>query len=134
MSLWNYLFGGKREPMKGAPSSLRNKPGGLARVRLSGNRDDGSEALQNRFVTTVRLHTPVPGYWVIDPPLAFTLTRLAITSDGHVGGPGCGVIATALHDDVLEPIRDIGDDERDEAMDWLPTVPCETALQKELLP
>jgi len=123
--LRNFLRGAPPAP---PPSTLRNKPGGLARVRFPQDHRDGSYDMQGCFVTTVRLDRD--SFWVIEPPLQFTVRAFMLTGSGRIACPGDPATVDCMHDDLLEPIRDIGEDERDESGDWLPAVP---AAESELI-
>lgn len=133
MNLWKSLrerFGGTREKnpppqsprYSPPPSALRNKPGGLAWIRV---RDvgDGAFVLNRRVVKTVCTDAMTPGFWVIDPPQKFQAQCFLPSMSGGLIPPGAEVCVLGMHDDLLEPIRDVGEDERDESVAWLPTVP-----------
>jgi hypothetical protein len=130
MNLWTNIVGIFRRGLFTAPppSTMRNKPGGLARVKLAFDEGDGSYAIQGQFVKTVRLDRD--SFWVIDPPLEFIVRAYALTSDRRIAKPGAAAIVESMHDDLLEPIREIGDDERDESAAWLPPVPLEAQQPK----
>ena len=101
------------------PSSLRNKPMGMAYLRM-GNRGDGSEQMNNRVVRT--LHEDGSGFWHVDPPQTFTAAIFFPTENGHIA-PGSPVHVKAIHDGCLIPIPEIGDDERTQEKEFQPKVP-----------
>lgn len=102
------------------PTALRNKPGGMAYIK-SGGECPGAEVLVGRFVTTVRLTDS--GLWEISPVLTFRLTGDYRSSDGKIRKAGALVDALAICDSLLEPLRNPGNEERDESLAWLPPVP-----------
>lgn len=103
------------------PPKLRNKAGGLARVRFAHDEGDGSYAMQGQYVTTVRLDGA--SFWVLDPPLQFIVRMPMLASGGRIAMPGDPATVECMHDDLLEPVRDVGDEERSEELAWLPKVP-----------
>lgn len=124
MSLWNGIRDIFRPaPPPPPPPKLRNKPGGLAWIRIV-DRGDGAFALNRRVVQTVRADPVSPGFWVIDPPQKFQAQVFMLSMSGGLIPPGAVVDVMGMHDDLLEPIRDVGDEERDESAAWLPPVPA----------
>lgn len=104
------------------PSKLRNKRGGLAYITQQIDSDDGAGVLVNHIVTTLRADRC--GFWTVDPPQKFILTRDTVFADGVTGRKGQTNSGFSICDSVLEPLRDPGDDERSEEMAWLPRVPA----------
>jgi len=101
-----------------APSTLRNKRGGMAWIKPYGHAH-GAQVLAGQIVKTVEL---VEGrWWRLDPAPQYTLTA-DLLHDGTLYRAGSVVTIGGLADHVLEPIRDVGDDERDESAMWLPPV------------
>lgn len=121
MKMWSAL----REALcySPRPSVLRNKSGGMAFIKFAKDECDGSIVLHRRVVMTV---SEAEGFWTIDPPQRFFALVPMWTSSGAIAEPGDRVIVEGIHDDLLDPIRDIGDDERDESTVWLPPVPRST--------
>ncbi len=119
MSLWNTI----RDLFR-SPPVLRNKPGGMAWIKHYG--DFGQDVLAGRVVTTVQATDR--GFWLIDPPQSFVVTENVILEEtGQTFMKGDKPSAVAIHDDLLEPIRDVGEGERDESAAWLPPVPTGNA-------
>lgn len=76
---------------------------------------DISRAIVGRVVTVVNLRKPVSDstctaelVWHLEAPI-------------HIELDGRGYVVNGLADWCLRPIRDAGDDARDETLDWLPT-------------
>ena len=88
------------------PTGLRNKPGGLAWIRVPNGTDDGSEVLHGRIVTTVS--ADADGFWSVAPEQSFVLTKPIVDPCGVRGPRGATAIAEGIPDDCLEPIRDAG--------------------------
>jgi hypothetical protein len=110
------------------PPPLRNRPGGMARIRCYGM-DYGADAISGWIVTTVRANGK---YWQCDPQPQFVVTRdVRFPASGKVVKSGTRVVVTGMPDEYLEPIRDIGDHEQDESAQWLPPVPRTTATSTE---
>jgi hypothetical protein len=122
VSLFTSLRDLIRRRLAPPPSTLRNKPGGLARVKFARDEGDGSYAMHGQFVTTVRLDGA--SFWVLDPPLQFIVRAPLLTNSGRIAMPGDPATVESMHDDLLEPIRDVGDDERSEELAWRPKVPA----------
>lgn len=129
MNLWNKLrerFAPKaptkdlRPRFAPPPSAMRNKPGGLAWIRVPTARD-GSEVLDRRVVTTVR--TDEAGFWLIDPPQQFVLRDFALTGNGRVACPGELAEVASMHDDLLEPIPQVPEGAVDEMVAKLGAAP-----------
>lgn len=118
MNMWNALREALR--LSPPPSVLRNKAGGMAFIRFARDECDGSIVLHRRVVRTV---SESKGFWIIDPPQRFVARMAMWTSSGAIAQPGDSVIVEGIHDDLLDPIREIGDDERDGSLLWLPPVP-----------
>lgn len=118
INLWNTIRGLFRP----APPTLRNKPGGMAWIK---HYDAfGQRALAGRVVTTVRLTEK--GFWLIEPPQSFVVTEnVKIMDTGQIFLKGDNPTVVAIVDDLLEPIRDVGEGERDESAAWLPPVPSD---------
>jgi hypothetical protein len=115
MNLWNKIRDSfHKPPPPPAGLTLRNKPGGMAWIR-------GIEELRGRIVTTVS--ADARGFWVIDPPQRFTVSNFAVTLHGQVVPPGTPAVSVSIVDHCLEPIREVGEGERDESLAWLPPVP-----------
>ena len=114
MSLWDSIRNFFVKPLPPTPTVLRNKPGGRAWIR-------GIEELNGRVVITVSSYGR--GFWVIDPPQTYVATQHHYGLDGNHVAPGEHVMTVGISDDCLEPIRDIGDGEKDESTAWLPPVP-----------
>lgn len=105
----------------GAP--LRNRPGGMARIRLYGQ-EYGADALAGWIVITVRASGT---YWQCDPPPQYVVTKdVRFPATGKVIQRGTRVEVIGMPDEYLEPIRGIGDHEQDESTQWLPPVPTHT--------
>jgi hypothetical protein len=116
-------------PWKAAPppSSLRNKAGGLARVRVLRDGGSGASEMDGSFVTTVRLDES--SFWVIDPPLQFVARGYFRSSSGEMASPGRIATVHAMHDDSLVPVPPVSDEERSEEMAFHPTAPRLTVFQ-----
>ena len=116
-------------PWKAAPppSTIRNQRGGLARVRILNDGGGGAADMNGQFVTTVRLDNDC--FWVIDPPLQFTVRALLRTSKGEIATPGRTALVESMHDDCLVPVPPVSDDERSEEMAFQPTAPRLTVFQ-----
>jgi hypothetical protein len=119
MSLFRKIRDTFRKPDMPSAPTIRNKPGGLAWINSKVDMSDGAGALVNRIVRTVRLrHSDM---WEIDPPQEYTITcPILHAASGRRFEPGDRAIAMGIRDECLTPIRDIGDDERDESHNWLP--------------
>jgi len=102
-----------------APSTLRNKPDGMAFIRIS-NVKDGSDAMDGRIVQTKRVNA---GFWLIEPPQTFVARDYCVADDGRVGTPGTIVTCTEIHDDLLEPLKDTGLSEEEVRDLYSPTSP-----------
>jgi hypothetical protein len=130
MSFWNTI----RDFLGGYPSApskpaLRNRAGGMAWINAKIDEGEGSGALVNRVVRTVRIAGE--DFWQIDPPQAYVCTALSVNvATGMVGRRGDNMLVTGIRDGALTPIPSIGDGERDESLAWLPPVPTR-ALQRE---
>jgi hypothetical protein len=100
---------------------LRNRAGGMAWVR--GVRSGmGAEDLNGRAVKTVCLTEG--GLWEIDPPQCFIATRQSIFGARQVLVlAGQVVRITAVADELLEPWREVGDDDQCQSHRYLPPVP-----------
>lgn len=85
------------------PSTLRNKPGGLAWIS---NRDSASLELRGRIVTTVRCDERA--FWMVDPPQSFVLSDYAVNIYGQIVAPGTLVNLVTISDECLIPIPDAG--------------------------
>jgi hypothetical protein len=108
-------------PLKYAPrpSTLRNKPMGMAYVRMS-DYGDGAEQMNNRVVRT--LYEDGTGFWLVDPPQSFIAQSPFPTESGYIA-PGSAVHVKSIHDRCLIPIPEIGDDERTQEQEFQPKVP-----------
>jgi len=124
------LFDRIRNALRGESGPrLRNKPGGLAMIKVPGDRS-GAEQLTGCIVKTVRVNEYGTG-WLIDPPQQFTATRDIVSFRPiHTYPKGQTVTMGGLEDEYLEPLREVGDDERDESTAWLP--PVETTKAGEV--
>lgn len=91
------LLRGKR------PSALRNKPGGIAWIRIS---DRAALQLNGRIVTTVR--SDERGFWTVDPVQSFTLSDFSVNVRGSIVPPGAAVELLSIADDCLITIPDTG--------------------------
>lgn len=90
-----------------ASPTLRNKPGGMAWINANVDEGEGSVALVNRIVRTV--HAQAGGFWRIDPPQVYTITRSAYNAVSSLRvRPGDSVLSIAIHDECLTPIPDAG--------------------------
>lgn len=119
------LYDRLRSFFQGQPTStLRNKPGGLAWIKDRGE----LHGTYGRIVTTVCLSRP--GHWLIDPPQEAVARTFLRTTEGRPVLPGDRVLVTAVADAYLEPIRDVGDGEKDESARWLPPVPTDAKAPK----
>jgi hypothetical protein len=96
---------------------LRNKPGGLAWIRIKDG-SDGSHVLHGRVVTTVRLASD--GLWDIEPPQSFFSAYPLCDSYGTRGPAGTRCDVDGLDDDCLQPIGAPGESEQDETLLWKP--------------
>jgi hypothetical protein len=114
------LFGRNDTP---SVPTLRNKPGGMAWIKPYG-REYGAIAIAGQAVRTVRLIGS--DMWEIDPQPSYRIGPMGVESvqSGVIGRPGDTAHVTGLSDDLLEPWKDIGDDERDESLSYLPPVPA----------
>ena len=101
------------------PSTLRNKPMGMAYLRMR-NYGDGAEQMNNRVVCTLR--EDGTGFWKVDPPQSFIAGIFFPTETGYVA-PGSPVHVKSIHDSCLIPIPEIGDDERTQEQEFQPKVP-----------
>ncbi len=110
---------------------LRNKPGGMAWVRGIAT-DFGAEQMNGQVVKTVRYDTG--GFWEIEPELTFVCTAdiSSIRHRGLVRSAGSALTMAGLEDEFLEPIKDVGDGEKDESTRWLPPVPTFTKTPDEV--
>lgn len=115
MSLWNHL----RDFFGGAPK-LRNKAGGMAWIKLHGT-EFGAGVLAGLPVKTVRLVDR--SFWEVKPMPSYVLTANVLW-EGMFVPAGTTVYVRALADEVLEPWRDIGDDEQSEESAFQPPVPA----------
>ena len=115
MNVWKKLKDHFSKPAPPAGPTMRNRPGGLAWVK-------GIPELDGRVVTTVRIHSS--DFWTIDPPQVYTSQYHRTGINGVKASPGDTVTTIGIVDRCLEPIRDIGDHERDESAAWLPPVPA----------
>lgn len=88
------------------------KPGDLAVVVRT--HPDERQAAIGKIVRIVSLAPTHQAAWTVDPPVTV---------------PWCGRRVTLQHveDAALRPIRDPGDDARDETLEWLPVPTKETA-------
>lgn len=124
-------FGGRSSPPPSGPSTppttLRNKPGGQALVKVPDRY--GLQELNGCIVTTV--HVTRSPLWKIEPVLAFTPTDFLTDSNGKTAVPGIRKEILAMGDQYLIPLKNPGESERDETLDWLP-VPA-TPLVKETI-
>ena len=102
------------------PPKLRNRAGGMAFIKHYGE-DWGAGAIAGHVVKTVRLR--YGNQWEVDPPQPYTLTADCTYGD-QLLRRGARVTAIAIADDLLEPIRNPGDDERSEELAWQPKVPA----------
>lgn len=118
--LWNVLRD-FRDFFRPAPSGLRNRANGMAWIKLPCDEGNGTYDLHRRIVKTVR-HDGA-GYWQIDPPQEFLARGLVLGYDA-VALPGWRVVVPSIHDDLLEPIRDVGDEERSQELAFQPKVPA----------
>jgi hypothetical protein len=104
----------------GFKPALRNKAGGMAWVRGI-PAGCGAEQLNNRAVKTVLVQET--GLWEIDPPQDFKVTRACLFGLGQVlVFEGQVVTVSAIHDDLLEPWRDMDWNAKDESHRYLPPV------------
>lgn len=109
-SIRDYLF----------PPKLRNRAGGMAWIKPYGE-DWGAGVIAGHVVKTVRLRCG--NQWEVDPPQTYTITADCAYGD-QLLQRGTLVTAIAIADDLLEPIRNPGDDERSEELAWQPKVPA----------
>lgn len=102
MKLWHRI----RNVFGGTPA-LRNKPGGMAFINAKVNEGEGSIALVNRVVRTVRSYDG--DFWEIDPPQAFTITKHARNAKSGLSmKPGDVVRSIGIRDEYLTPIKGDG--------------------------
>lgn len=124
MNLWNRL-----RDAAGFGPKLRNKAGGMAWINSKVDEGEGSAALVNRVVKTMRIAHG--DFWAIDPPQVYTITS---PSRNMISGlrlqPGMRVVSMSIRDECLTPIPGIGDDEQDESLRYLPPVPTSTKAPK----
>jgi hypothetical protein len=114
MNLWKKL----KDRLGG--QCLRNKPGGMAWV--CAREKGGVETLYGQVVKTISADER--GQWLMEPKLVFVTTcPVRFVSTGNHYPAGTTIYLERLHDDSLEPIREVGDGERDESQAWLPPVP-----------
>lgn len=84
--------------------NLRNRPGGLARIKT---RDGGgAEVLNGRYVTTVEVDAE--GFWLITPSQDYTVTRKTHGLTGQTYKPGDIVNIDRVIDSALIPVPDTG--------------------------
>lgn len=95
MNLWNTI--------KGYFGGLRNKPGGLARIKGLG---DGCDSLNGRYVITQRVNDL--GFWVVEPPQSFTPTVRIRDNTGCVASAGDRCTLISIGDQHLEPVPEVG--------------------------
>ncbi len=101
---------------------LRNKPGGLAFIRLPQDCDYGVEALNGRIVQTLRVLDS--GRWEIEPHQPHVMTSAVVfVGDSRINWPGDQMVVIGVPDECLIPIENPGDEAADESVRWLPPVP-----------
>lgn len=126
MSLWDKLrehfAPTKVEPPADEPPQLRNKAGGMAMIRGVGT--GGAEVMDGRVVKTLRVL--YGDFWEIDPPQRYVCTTWTRLTGGHLYPPHTSILVVGIRDAALEPLREVGDEERDESAAWLPPVPVVT--------
>lgn len=110
-----------------APSSVRNKRGGMAWIKPFG-REVGGDVLAGHIVKTTRF---THGLWLIEPPQPFTVKRLCFIN-GEILAPGCEVFVVSMCDELLEPIDEPGEDARDQSLAYYPPVPSVTRKPQEV--
>ena len=91
---------------------LRNKPGGMALIRVA-DRDwlyCGANAI-NGFVVKTKSH--VDGHWLIEPKPEFLASR-NFHHKGMFFPKGALLVVAGLDDKNLEPLPEVGDDAVDE--------------------
>jgi hypothetical protein len=105
-----------------SPSALRNKPGGMAWIKGIGN-SDGTEQINGRAVRVVCITSG--RIWAIDPPQQFTCTSdTHYTRQDVIIRAGQTYSVDGVADENLEPWKDVGDDDQDESLSYLPPVPA----------
>lgn len=99
------------------------KPGDLAVIKDS----DFVEA-NGHFVNVLRLDDEYEMEWICQPvsPIPGAIWR----GHKHIGNAAPSLDEICIPDKDLRPIRDPGDDAKDESLDWLPPVP---STQKEFV-
>jgi hypothetical protein len=105
-------------------TALRNRAGGLAWIKPFGQAH-GADLLAGRIVTTVAV---LPGgkIWLIEPHQRYVVVGCGVHCNlpgGITALPGDRVTVLALADELLEPIREVGDGAADESWRYLPKVP-----------
>lgn len=115
----------RRESRPQAPSTLRNRIGGMAWILLKEDDGTGSYALHRRIVTTVRLRPD--GMWQVDPPQRF-MVRQPLLTNHMLFLPGDIAVADGMVDAILEPIPDTGVTEEEVAVLYAPKVPERAAV------
>lgn len=99
------LFTRIRDYFRGEqPSRLRNKPGGMAWIKLS-ECSDGSSALNGRIVQTKRVEG---GFWDVEPQQEFVIKSFGLAESGRLVRPGELVVVKGIRDDCLVPLPDTG--------------------------
>lgn len=122
MSLINRIRGFFAKPVPYTPTTLRNKPGGMAIIKGNTN----IPQLNGRIVKTVRVESG--DMWLVDPVQAVSnLPAGVVFSDGKTSRGGERGDVTAIADRCLQPLSDPGDDAVDETLLWLPSPHKETA-------
>lgn len=127
MSLIERIKGAFRRDAPPGPG-LRNRSEGLAWIKTYDSKS-GADVLAGHVVRTVSLLHG--NHWLIDPPQRFMVMGLACrcARTGRIAYPGTEVVVISMADDRLEPILDVGDDARDESLQYLPPVPTELPVK-----
>lgn len=120
MSIFTAMRDFLRRRLAPPPSTLRNKPGGMAWIKPYGH-DFGAHVLAGHVVRT--MYVTDGNKWEIDPPQPYTITA-DCTYSGVPLRAGMSVLAIAIADELLEPIRNPGIVEQDESLRYLPPVPA----------
>jgi hypothetical protein len=116
------LFGRDVTTASFSPSALRNKPGGMAWIKGI-DHGNGAEQINGRAVLVVRLLNG--RIWAIDPPQQFACTEDTLyTRQDVIVRAGQTYSVDGVADENLEPWKDVGDDDQDESLSYLPPVPA----------
>lgn len=84
-----------------APSTLRNKPHGMAWINSRAALTPGAEVLIGHAVKTVALKSP--GMWLVEPPQEFVTGGPTRINGGRVVPAGTAVIVIGIADATLDP-------------------------------